>query len=450
MEKIRLIIWREYWTRVRKKSFLIMSILGPLLIAGFFTLMIWLPNSDKTEQKVMVIDELGIITQNKIPDNNFIKFYYPEINYDEACKTFKETDFTYILHINKSDNADVVAIPELFYKKSQHFSTENYIKSQLESKFYEFKLVSNNIDPHIVKNARQEVKLVTSKLDDAGKKIKSDFEVKIFIGFFCGLMIFISVIIYGMQVMRGVMEEKTNRIIEVIVSSVKPFQLMIGKIIGVAMVGLTQFVIWIILSTVLTAASSGLFLNEILSDVKKMQNNQEIVFKQGSNTDAAKLQQVNSKMEAMKMIISVKDIDTLEMLVCFLIYFLGGYLLYSALFAAIGSAVDSEADTQQFMLPVMLPLILGYVIAITFIQNPDPDSNLAFWGSMIPFTSPIVMMVRLPFGVPLWQIALSVSFLIMGFLVTTWLAAKIYRTGILMYGKKINWKELGKWMFYKG
>ncbi len=448
MGKIGLIIWREYWTRVRNKTFIVMSILGPLLIAGFFTFMVWLPNADKTTQKIMVIDESGVVKQNKIPDNEFIKFYYPEITYDEACKTFQEADFTCILHINNSENVAVAAIVELFYKKSPGFSTENYIKSQLESKFYEFQLASNNIDPNVIKNARRPVTLATKKMDESGNAVDSKHEDVMFIGFFCGVLIFMFVIIYGMQVMRGVMEEKTNRIVEVIVSSVKPFQLMMGKIIGVAMVGLTQFIIWVILSTVLTTASSAMIFNKIMDDAGKLQNNKEIVYKQGSNLNAEQLEKMSSKMEAIEVIQHLKTINFTEVLVCFLIYFLGGYLLYSALFAAIGSAVDSEADTQQFMMPVMLPLILGYVMSINFIQNPE--SNLAFWGSMIPFTSPIVMMVRLPFGVPLWQIALSVTFLIAGFIFTTWIAAKIYRTGILMYGKKITWKELGKWMFYKG
>ena len=260
-------------------------------------------------------------------------------------------------------------------------------------------------------------------------------------------MIFFFVMMYGMQVMRSVMEEKTNRIIEVIVSSVKPFELMLGKIIGVAMVGITQFLIWVVLSTTLTTAASGILLSGVVKDVNMMQEQNEVVYKQGSNANFEEIKNPQNKLEAISVVKDFFSLNVTEIIVCFFIYFLGGYLLYSALFAAIGSAVDAEADTQQFMLPVMLPLMSGYMMAIGIAQ--DPETSVAFWGSIIPFTSPIVMMVRLPFGVPAWQIWLSVSLLIMGFIFTTWLAGRIYRTGILMYGKKITWKELGKWLSYK-
>jgi ABC-2 type transport system permease protein len=247
--------------------------------------------------------------------------------------------------------------------------------------------------------------------------------------------------------MRSVMEEKTNRIIEVIVSSVKPFELMLGKIIGVAMVGITQFLIWVVLSSTLTTVASGIVLSGVVKDVNMMQEQNEIVYKQGSNANFEEIKNPQNKLEAISVVKDFFSLNVTEIIVCFFIYFLGGYLLYSALFAAIGSAVDAEADTQQFMLPVMLPLMSGYMMAIGIAQ--DPETSVAFWGSIIPFTSPIVMMVRLPFGVPAWQIWLSVSLLIMGFIFTTWLAGRIYRTGILMYGKKITWKELGKWLSYK-
>ncbi|MFL5752081.1 MAG: ABC transporter permease [Bacteroidia bacterium] len=447
MGKIGLIIWREYSTRIRNKTFIVMSILGPVLIAGFFTLIVWLPNADKTEQKVMVVDESYAIRMNKIPDNAFMKFYYPEMKLEAASKSFYETDFTCILYIPYNVISGGGAV-QLYYKKSPGFAAENYIKSQLESKFYEFKLASNKIDPAIIKNAREPLKLITSKLDAKGNSVETRNENIMWIGFAGGVLIFMFVIMYGVQVMRSVMEEKTNRIVEVIVSSVKPFQLMMGKIIGVALVGLTQFVLWVILSSALTSVASGIFLKKISADVQNLQSNKEEVYKQGSNTKFNELKKVDSKLGALQMVRDLESVDFTEVIICFMFYFLGGYLLYSSLFAAIGSAVDSEADTQQFMMPVMLPLILGYVMSVNFIQNPEGD--LAFWGSMIPFTSPIVMMVRLPFGVPLWQILLSMSFLVMGFLFTTWLAGKIYRTGILMYGKKVSWKELSKWIFYRG
>ncbi len=447
MGKIGLIIWREYSTKIRNKTFLIMSILGPLLISGLSTLVVWLPTVDKTEQKIMVIDDSGLFGKNHFTENKLVKFYYPDLKLDQGIKTLYETDFTSVLHIpyNVLSGGHKANI---YYKKAMGFAAQNYLNTQLENKIYEFTLQSNNIDPMIIKNARIKVELSVTKVEENGKLIDAGSESRAWIGFIAGILIFISIVIYGAQVMRGVMEEKSNRIVEVIISSVKPFQLMLGKIIGVAMVGLTQFVIWIILSLVLTTASTSYFMGDILKEVEQYKEQNEIVYKQGSNADFHKIKPMASKAEAIQKIMNMQDVDVTEVIICFILYFMGGYLLYASLYAAIGAAVDNETDTQQFMLPVTLPLILGYVLSVNFMQNPD--STAAFWGSMIPFTSPVVMMVRLPFGVPAWQIAVSLLSLVAGFLLTTWLAAKIYRTGILMYGKKVNWKELGKWLFYKG
>jgi ABC-2 type transport system permease protein len=447
MGKIGIIIWREYSTRVRNKTFIIMSLLGPILVAGFITLMVWLPNSDKTEQKIMVVDETDAINISKLPDTKLVKFYYPKVSLEEAKKTFYKSDFTGILYIAAAA-VEKDPRPIFYCKKSPSFSTENYIKTQLEKKFFEWRLASNSINPVVIHNSKVSIDLATTKIDDKGGEIETRNEYAGIFGFACAVLIFFFVTVYGMQVMRSVMEEKTNRIVEVIVSSVKPFQLMLGKIIGVACVGITQFIIWMILSTTLTTVSSSLFLSKVINDTETMEEQKEVVYKQGSNANFQEMQKPGTTVEAMEVIKTMISLDVKEILLAFFLYFLGGYLLYSALFAAIGSAVDAEADTQQFMLPIMLPLIAGYMMTIGIVQNPE--SNTAFWGSMIPFTSPIVMMARLPFGVPAWQIWLSLALLVAGFLFTTWLAGKIYRTGILMYGKKISWKELGKWIMYKG
>jgi ABC-2 type transport system permease protein len=302
-----------------------------------------------------------------------------------------------------------------------------------------------------LKNIRTDVKITTYKTDEGGAEQKSYTEVTMVVGLVSSIMIYMFIFMFGAQVMRGVIEEKTNRIIEVIVSSVKPFQLMMGKIIGVALVGLTQFLLWIVFTFIIITAVQTAFPQQF----KKTQAEQVKI--SGSSValpnDAAPVAQnsisadtgnekVNEIFEAFS------SINLPVMIMSFFFYFLFGYLLYGALFAAIGSAVDNETDTQQFMLPVTVPLILSIVVAQTVIQNPE--SPLAFWMSMIPFTSPVIMMVRIPFGVPTWEIALSIGLLILGFLGTTWLAAKIYRTGILMYGKKSNYKELWKWIRYKG
>jgi len=445
MNKIKIIIWREFITRIRNKSFIIMSVLGPILVTAFIVLMVWLPNSDKTEQKILIVDESQAINVSKLPNNELITFEYPHISLEEAKALFHKSDYTSILYISRDLEKDIH--PILYCKKTPSFSTENYIKTQLEKKFFEWNLSANSIDPRIIKSARKKIEIIATKLDEKGVEIETRNENAAIFGFMCGLMIFFFVMMYGMQVMRGVMEEKTNRIIEVIVSSVKPFELMMGKIIGVALVGITQFLIWVILSSTLTTIASTMVLGGVVNDVNKMQEQNEIVYKQGSNANFDELKNPQNKMEAISIVKDFFSLDVKAILICFLFYFLGGYLLYSALFAAIGSAVDAEADTQQFMLPVLLPLMAGYMMSMGIAQ--DPESSVAFWGSIIPFTSPIVMMVRLPFGVPAWQIWTSISLLIMGFIFTTWLAGKIYRTGILMYGKKISWKELGKWLKYK-
>ena len=263
------------------------------------------------------------------------------------------------------------------------------------------------------------------------------------LGILCAFLIYLSLFIYGTQVMRGVIEEKVSRIVEVIISSVKPFQLMLGKIIGVGMVGLTQFILWIVISIGLSMAGGTAMMKT------SMHNKQEQMAQMrhmGAGGAAAAQQVPAGEMTGvMQAIASIPIAYTLG---CFLFYFLFGYLLYSAIFAAVGSAVDNETETQQFMLPITLPLIFTFALAQSFIIN-NPDSSLSIWLSMIPFTSPIAMMIRIPFGVPVWQLALSMLFMVLGFLFTTWVAARIYRVGILMYGKKASYKELAKWFMYK-
>jgi len=446
MNKVFLIIWREYFERVRKKSFLLMSILGPVLIAGGFGLMIWLANADKTEQKVLVIDASQAFYKT-LPDNDFIRFYYPDTKLNEAIKDFYKTDYTCILYvpynIAQGNNTSV----QLFYKKSPGFAVTQYLRDVMENKLYEFKLAANNINPSIIKSARQKINIINEKIYENGKSKESKTDILVGVGFACGVLIFMFLTIYGTQVMRSVMEEKTSRVVEIIISSVRPFQLMIGKILGVALVGVTQFLIWIILSTILISVVSTTLIKNITSDAALKNAQMETVYKQGSNANLRELQKIDSKMEAIEMIGDLKGLDFTEIAICFFLYFIGGYLFYSALFAAIGSAVDSEADTQQFMLPVMLPLTIGYVMTVNVMQNPE--GNIAFWGSMIPFTSPVVMLARLPSGVPFYQICISLSLLVIGFIFTVWLAGRIYRTGILMYGKKVSWKEIIKWISYK-
>jgi len=288
----------------------------------------------------------------------------------------------------------------------------------------------------MVEKSHTEIDLKTIKWAENGKDKEGSAELALTIGMLSAFIIYMFIVIYGAQVMNGVVQEKTNRIVEVMISSVKPFELMMGKIIGIAMVGLTQFLMWVILTGVISAAVGSLFVGSI--DVNSMHQMGQV----GMQT--APVNAMPSEMQSL--FTALSGVNYFQIVGLFIVYFLGGYLLYASLFAAVGSAVDNETDTQQFSMPIMLPIIFAIYAGIFAAQNPD--GPLAFWCSMIPFTSPIVMMVRLPFDVPVWQILLSLTILILSFVGTTWMAGKIYRTGILMYGKKVSWKELWKWLKY--
>ena len=444
MKNIFLVLKREYLTRVRKKSFIIMTILGPLLIGAFYGFIGWTAVSSISLKKIEVIDESGVF-KNKFKNTNELSYTYLSVPLEQAKKTFKEDKYDALAYIPK----DIMTNPKgvkIFSEKSLSIELQNGIEKTIENEIEKIKLTEAGISQEILDDAKMNVNSETISLSDEGEKSNSSVAATV-IGYICAFLIYITVFIFGVQVMRSVMEEKTSRIVEVIISSIKPFELMMGKIIGVALVGLTQFVLWICLSFVVTTAATAILGDKFagspanrMEQVKKMPQAQEIEKQVAKDKGTGGL--YNKAMQA------VQTLPWVTILVCFIFYFLGGYLLYSALFGAIGSAVDSETDVQQFMLPITLPIIFSIAIAQFVIR--EPDGTLAFWTSMIPFTSPIIMMVRIPFGVPTWQIILSMTLLAGGFIGTTWLAARIYRVGILMYGKKPTFKEIGKWIFYKG
>ena len=447
MNKLLLIIQREYFSRVKKKSFILMTILGPLLMAGVLIVPVWLAMRDKTDHQVLVLDHSGLFVE-KLINTSQIKFTYGAESIASAKLKLKDGPFDLIMEIKGDALNDEKTTPVLYYKKQPGISTEQYITNQMENILFDYRLQGDSIDIKKIDKARRQVQLLTLKVTENGSDEKTNTEVNMAIGFGCAIAIYFMIFMYGSQVMRGVIEEKSNRIVEVIISSVKPFQLMLGKIIGVALVGLTQFILWIILTLILqTTITTFLFKNEIADKVK--QNSQiEKVMKNDLSAGINSMEKVQTPNEAIALFNDLDKVNFGQIIICFAFFFLFGYLLYAALFAAIGSAVDNEADTQQFILPVTIPLILSFIIAQSIIK--DPDSSMAQFFSIFPLTSPIVMMVRLPFGVPMWELLLSMFMLIIGFLFFTWLAGKIYRTGILMYGKKTTWKELGKWLFYKG
>jgi ABC-2 type transport system permease protein len=467
MNKIFLIIKREYLSKVRKRSFVIMTILGPLLMASVFVFTIYLATRQDEKILIQVKDDTGMFF-SKFENNQ--NYTFVEITGDlEATKdTLKKRGDYMLLHIP----ATKVAIPDkavIYSDQQPTMNLREYISSRMSKELEKQKLsaeirkeillntpgykpgadtsAQDLMSETILKNIHTDVNITTIKTDEGGGEKKSFTEVAMGVGYIASLLIYMFIFLYGAQVMRGVIEEKTSRIVEVLVSSVKPFQLMMGKVVGIALVGLTQFLLWILFTFLIITAIQTAMPEKFAKANPQTQINQGVTMPNQDAITKEIPQDSNGSMFA-----DVTDglafINITQLLICFILYFLFGYLLYGALFAAIGAAVDNETDTQQFMLPVTIPLILGLVVAQTVIQNPA--SPLAFWLSMIPFTSPIVMIVRIPFGVPLEQIILSLSILVIGFFGTTWLAAKIYRTGILMYGKKSNYRELWKWIRYKG
>jgi ABC-2 type transport system permease protein len=437
MNKTLLIIKREYLSRVRKKSFVIMTILGPLLMAATVILPAYLADwSEATKKRIAVLDETGWF-EGKFKNQENITFYYIYDDLETGKEKTIQQKGDMLLYIRRTE-LSVPTNAELFSTVQPGLNVTAYIRSVMKKVTENKKLLASGIDPEIIKSSKVDINLITYRINEEGVEKKSNTEVEVGLAIFAGILIYFFIFMFGAQVLKGVMEEKSSRIVEVIISSVKPFQLMTGKIVGIAMVGLTQFILWIILTMVFL----GIFQTGIIgSDIseKMMQIGQtEQIMSQGPQTETVGL----DKLALVKDII--EGINFKVMIFSFIFYFLGGYLLYASLFAAIGGAVDQDADTQQFMFPVSLPLIFSVMMTGVIINQPD--SSLSVWLSLFPFTSPVIMMMRIPFGVPLWQVWTSAGLLILGFIGTTWLAAKIYRTGILMYGKKVNYAEIWKWL----
>ena len=446
MNKLFLIIQREYFSRVKKKSFLIMTILGPILMAGIMIVPIWLGLRDKTDHQILVLDRSGLFV-DKIPNTKQLKFAYSSSSLQSAKDNLKDGPFDMILELHPDLINNFNATPNLYYRKQPGISTEEYIRNNVENILFDYRLQGDSIDRTKIDNARRPVKILLNMVTDQGKDKTTNTELNMIIGMGCAIAIYIMILLYGVQVMRGVIEEKTNRIVEIIVSSVKPFQLMLGKIIGVALVGLTQFTLWIVLTIAINITVTSVFFKDQLLDTAKQNSQFEAVNKNDILAHTDKMEKIQTPQDVVEWINYTNNLNVPLLIGCFAFYFLMGYLLYSALFAAVGSAVDSEADTQQFMMPITIPLIFGFAIAQGVAT--DPNSGIAQFFSIFPLTSPIVMMVRLPFEVPFWELALSMTMLVVGFIFFTWIAGKIYRTGILMYGKKASWKEIGKWLFFK-
>jgi ABC-2 type transport system permease protein len=442
MNKVLIIIKREYLTRVRNKTFLLSTFLFPLVMILFIIGAGFIGAKSGKQYKIGVSDETGLYAANFNTNNSTFFGTANELN----RANYKEKGFDGILMIYSANkkNADSV---RLFSEKQLGLAVDETIKNQmskiLESQLLLDKGVSKTMLDSIHKQSETNKGLNYRSYQVKGSELKEDNKWLAYgIGFGSGIIIYITLFIYGASVMRGVMEEKTNRIAEVMVSSVKPFQLMLGKIIGIAAVGLTQLLLWIILIGILSSVVPLFVPGEVLQQAADA--GKDIPSVAQNNTMALKM------LEMRNVVFSA---NWPLIIICFLFYFLGGYLFYASLFAAVGSVINEDPqEAQSLMMPITLPIVLGFIMMMTSIQNPT--GPVAVWGSIIPFTSPIVMMSRIPFGVPgtveWWQLGLSMLLLIGGFLFTTWLSAKIYRTGILLYGKKVTLKEMAKWAFKKG
>ncbi len=450
MNKIYLVIKREYLSRVKKKSFIIMTLLAPVFLAGIIIVPAWLMSRETTDvKKIAVVGEGARLFQGKIPSTKSLKFdYLADANPEEMKKDFKEQGYFGVLLISPKVTYIPTAV-QLYSQKQPTMEVTSYISNSLEKEIERKKLEAykiNDLDK-IMKEVESDVKVQTILISDMGEEKKTSTGLAMGIAYVSGLMIYMLTFIFGAQVMRGVIEEKTSRIVEVLISSVKPFQLMMGKILGIALVGLTQFILWIVLTLVIIGFAQA----ALLPDMKVNPGQNQVVESIMAGTDEATAEQIQATQpqlnELQSLLQSVKSMNWFLIIGAFIIYFLGGYLLYASLFAAVGSAVDNETDTQQFMMPITIPLLLGLFVSMSAFQNPD--SSIVYWCSFIPFTSPMVMMARIPFGVPAWELIVSIVILLLSFLGTAWMAAKIYRTGILMYGKKPTYKEMFKWLRYK-
>ena len=441
MSKLKLIIHREFIAKVRNKSFLIMTFLSPILLVGMGALVYFLmKKNDEKVKEIVYVDNSELFTKDDFKDTKTIHYQdFTALGIEETKKKVEGGDYYGALIIPKQDSLEVLATAIEFYSKdSPGMSVMNSLETKIERKLRNEKLNSFGIDLEKINASKiqSDIKMFNFSGEESSKLING---LKIGVGAISGYLLMMFVIIYGSSVMRSVIEEKTSRIIEIIVSSVKPFQLMLGKILGNASAGLLQFLIWGIIIFVISTVASAVFG----VDMAEMQSARI----PAEQMDAVK--QATAGDKGQLIIQEILKLPLLKMFVLFIFYFLGGFMLYSSLFAAVGAAVDNETDTQQFMLPIMLPLILGVYVGFATVIN-EPHGSIAVLFSHIPFTSPIVMLMRVPFGVSWTELIISMTLLLVTFVFMVWLAAKIYRVGILMYGKKPTYKDLYKWLKYKG
>ena len=434
MNHLPLIIKREYLAKVKNESFILMTFLSPLFIVALLSLIAYLTsvNNEKV-RTISVLDESGILSEAFISSDQILYESLNGMDLEDAKTTSNSNKAYGLLHVPDLALEDVSEKIKFYSKESPSLSLISSLESKIEKRIGELKLKKMGVDLSKISASKTYVNINQEDFEGV-KTSKAGSFLKLIFGAAAGYLLFMFIIIYGNLIMRSVIEEKSSRIIEVIISSVKPIQLMLGKIFGTSLAGITQFAIWVILIAILSFAASNFFGIDLSANPQ-----QEMM--------TAAVSDVNANSELQALIAELHSLPLINLIVAFVLFFVGGYLLYSSLYAAIGAAVDNETDTQQFLMPVVILLVVGFYVGF-FTALEDPHGTISVVFSYIPFTSPIVMLIRIPFGVPIWEQILSLSVLIFSFLVTVWIAAKIYRVGILMHGKKPSYKDLIKWLKY--
>ncbi|KAB1067219.1 ABC transporter permease [Tamlana haliotis] len=435
MNHLPLIIKREYLTKVRNKSFIIMTFLSPIIFMALIAFVAYLTqlNNDKV-RVISVLDESELVYDVFKKTEQTTYNILHGLSLEEAQALVLETEGTGLLHIHELKDHTIDSQHITFYsEESPSISLISDIENKVEKRLTRLNLQANGVDVEMINNSKVNINIEQESFDGE-KTSKMDRLIKLIFGGAAGYLLFMFIIIYGNMIMRSVIEEKTNRIIEVIISSVKPMQLMLGKIIGTSLAGITQVVIWLIFGSVLMTVAT------IVLGVDMAATPQQQAMQQAMENPEVNMQVQNIAN-------AFYHLPLTNLVIAFILFFIGGYLFYSSLYAAIGAAVDNETDTQQFMMPIIMPLILAvYIGFFTVIEDPHGTVSTVF--SFIPLTSPVVMLMRIPFGVPIWQQVLSLLILVATFIGTVWFASKIYRVGILMYGKKPSYRELMKWIKY--
>jgi len=437
MNHLPLIIKREYLTKVKNKSFIIMTVLSPLIMIALFALVAYLSQlNNNKERTISILDESGLLSNVFINTEHTKYNILSDISLEDAKQLVEENEEYGLLYIENRQHIFAIAKAIKFYSEdTPSLTLLSSLETKLEKKLTDLKLLEDGVDIEKLKSSETQIDIAQeSFLGEQSSKTGNI--MKLAFGGLAGYLLFMFIIIYGNMIMRSVIEEKTSRIIEVIISSVKPVQLMLGKIIGTSLAGITQFLIWMILGGVLLTVATTIFN----IDLMQMQTSQQEIVQQA-------IENPDTNAQAQIIFNEFRSLPILNLIIAFVLFFIGGYLLYSSLYASVGAAVDNETDTQQFMMPILVPLILAvYVGIFTVIEDPHGTVSVVF--SYIPFTSPVVMLMRIPFGVPIWEQLISLGLLIGTFMFTVWFAAKIYRVGILMYGKKPSYKDIYKWLKY--